>query len=140
MTLGPIEPSMTGNSNDLPVALSVNVTVPAGAMTLVLLPSIEHLYRFARLSLDRGGCRIRRRIGRRGRIIKRRSDFAMQYRKCENSTRAPGRVGDAAEAFVLAERLHDFKDPGRCRGAGQGCPKRLRDRAKLSFFAIGKIA
>ena len=63
----------------------------------------------------------------------------MQYRKCENSTRAPGRVGDAAEAFVLAERLHDFKDPGRCRGAGQGCPKRLRDRAKLSFFAIGKI-
>src|SRR5437763_17071774 len=41
MTLGPIEPSMTGNSNDFPVALSVNVTVPAGAMTLVLLPSID---------------------------------------------------------------------------------------------------
>jgi hypothetical protein len=32
---------MTGNSNDFPVALSVNVTVPAGAMTVVLLPSIE---------------------------------------------------------------------------------------------------
>src|SRR6202035_2383502 len=41
MTLGPIEPSMTGNPNDFPVALSVNVTVPAGAMTLVLLPSID---------------------------------------------------------------------------------------------------
>src|SRR5438067_12542342 len=40
MTLGPIEPSMTGNSKDLPVALSVNVTVPAGAMTLVLSPSM----------------------------------------------------------------------------------------------------
>ena len=36
----------------------------------------------------------------------------MQYRKCENSTRAAGRIGDAAEALVLAERLHDFKDPG----------------------------
>jgi hypothetical protein len=36
----------------------------------------------------------------------------MQYRKCENSTRAAGRVGDAAEALVLSERLHDFKDPG----------------------------
>jgi hypothetical protein len=32
---------MTGNSNAFPVALSVNVTVPAGAMTVVLLPSIE---------------------------------------------------------------------------------------------------
>src|SRR5947208_15599572 len=40
MTLGPIEPSMTGNSKDLPVALSVNVTVPAGATTLVLSPSM----------------------------------------------------------------------------------------------------
>jgi len=41
MTLGPIEPSMTGRSKDLPEALSVNVTVPAGAMTLVLLPSMD---------------------------------------------------------------------------------------------------
>jgi hypothetical protein len=40
MTLGPIDPSMTGNSNDFPEALSVNVTVPA-VPTWLLLPSID---------------------------------------------------------------------------------------------------
>src|SRR6266478_3079311 len=43
MTFGPIEPSITGNSTDLPVALSVNVIDPLTAPTLVLLPSMDHL-------------------------------------------------------------------------------------------------
>src|SRR5436190_24085899 len=41
MTLGPTEPSMTGNSTDLPVALSVNVIDPVTAPTFVVLPSID---------------------------------------------------------------------------------------------------
>src|SRR5271168_2059412 len=43
MTFGPIEPSITGNSIDLPVALSVNVIDPVTAPTFVLLPSMDHL-------------------------------------------------------------------------------------------------
>ena len=43
MTFGPIEPSITGNSTDLPVALSVSVIDPVTAPTLVLLPSMDHL-------------------------------------------------------------------------------------------------
>src|SRR3977135_848210 len=121
MTLGPMEPSMTGNSKDLPVALSVNVTVPAGAMTLVLLPSMD-----APLSFRPGGSLrpgrlpdLARRIGRRGRMIKRRSVFAMQYRGCENSARAVGRVGDARQAFVAAQDLHDIEDSRRLDADGQ---------------------
>src|SRR5437667_12727434 len=79
MTFGPIEPSMTGNSIDLPLALSINVIVPAGAMTLVLLPSIDAPQYFARGRLPD----LAPRIGCRAPIIKRRSDFAMQYRVCE---------------------------------------------------------
>src|SRR5580700_8455507 len=51
MTFGPIEPSMTGNSIDLPLALSVNVIVPAGTMTLGVLPSIDAPQCFARRRL-----------------------------------------------------------------------------------------
>ena len=41
MTFGPIEPSITGSSTDLPVALSVSVIVPLTVPTFVLLPSID---------------------------------------------------------------------------------------------------
>src|SRR5437762_8202677 len=40
MTLGPMVPSRTGSSIDLPVELSVSVIVPPDAATLVLSPSI----------------------------------------------------------------------------------------------------
>jgi hypothetical protein len=43
MTFGPTEPSMTGRSIDLPVALSVNVIVPAEAPDLLVFPSIDYL-------------------------------------------------------------------------------------------------
>ena len=43
MTFGPIEPSITGSSIDLPLALSVNVIDPVTAPTFVLLPSMDHL-------------------------------------------------------------------------------------------------
>src|SRR5207244_13128612 len=100
MTFGPIEPSMTGNSIDLPLALSVNVIVPAGAMTLVLLPSIDAPQCFARGRLPD----LAQRIGCRMAIIKRRSDFAMQYRGCEKPTLTP------------PQRPHRRSVPGSRRG------------------------
>src|SRR5271169_1364307 len=41
MTLGPTEPCSIGKSHDLPVSLSVRVTVPLCAPTLGLLPSMD---------------------------------------------------------------------------------------------------
>src|SRR5579863_1814609 len=41
MTLGPMEPSSTGRSTDLPVLLSVSVIVPLCAPTFGLLPSMD---------------------------------------------------------------------------------------------------
>ena len=40
MTFGPIDPSITGKSIDLPVALSVRVIVPLTVPRFVLLPSM----------------------------------------------------------------------------------------------------
>src|SRR5579863_785215 len=98
MTFGPIEPSITGNLIDLPVASSVSVIEPFTAPTLGLLPSIAAPQGNARRRL----ASLPRRIGRGGWIIKRRSNFAMQYRECEKLSFALPQRPRCARGFPRA--------------------------------------
>src|ERR1051326_5594130 len=112
MTFGPIEPSITGSSIDLPVALSVSVIDPVTAPTFVLLPSMDHLD-----VTPAGGGRCVAENSRWEPIIKRRSDFAIQYRICEKNSRSgrsTRRIGDAPEALFAPKYLHHLEDAGRC--------------------------
>src|SRR5580704_1881141 len=139
MTFGPIEPSMTGNSIDLPLALSVNVIVPAGTMTLGVLPSIDAPQCFRPQAVAGSGAE-NRLPGADYQTSFGFCNAISHMRRAVSLRRAGGRVGDPRQGLVAAEHFHDFEDAGRGDGAGQRDAQRLRRGAEFDGSRCCEVA
>src|ERR1700757_1604554 len=121
MTRGPSDPPITGRSTDLPVSLSVSVTVPV----TILLPSIDPPLSLSLLAVA---------------LMQRKNMLVEPAWQTRVSNRRSGRIRDACHAFLAPQDLHDEKDAGGGGGAGQGGTQRLRNRAEFGSLLIGEGA
>src|ERR1700730_1637341 len=112
MTRGPIDPPITGRSIDLPVSLSVSVTVPV----TMLLPSIDPPLSLSLLAVAG--------------FHSENKPVAGTWQTATSSRRSCC-VRDPSEALLLPQSLHHDQNPQRAERAGHRRAQRMSAGATL---------